>query len=91
MNGTGISVFQHFADTDQINALEPITEVEESEDNTASVPTSLPTKRLPRLPMSYTQMPPVTQSKLEWSVPKIDRSLKSECLLVSPAVQLEYR
>ena len=84
-NGTGISVFQH--NTDDTDACEPVvTLVNESSDSTK--PSQ---KSLPRLPMSYTQVFPVAQSKLSCPVPSSTKPITTECPLMAPALQLEYR
>ena len=84
-NGTGISVFQH--NTDDTDACEPVvTLVNESSDSTK--PSQ---KNLPRLPMSYTQVFPVAQSKLSCPVPSSTKPVTTECPLMAPALQLEYR
>lgn len=87
LNGTGISVFQHFNNFDEY---EPVMTLEESADCTL-VATNLSRKSLPRLPLSYTQVPPVTQGKLSCPVPILTKPVTTECPLMAPALQLEYR
>ena len=87
-NGTGISVFQHQ------NRLatngESAMPLEESPDCTVVTPISSQ-KRLPKLPLSYTQVPPVTEGKLSCAVPSLAKPVTTECPLESPSIKLEYR
>ena len=48
-------------------------------------------KSLPKLPVSYTHVPPVTHGKLSCSVPSVNQSVMTKCPLMTPALQLEYR
>lgn len=87
-NGTGISIFQHCENLSNNTVSERI-EVENTLDNEAAVNNS--TKRLPRLPVSYTQVPPVAEGRLSSTIPQVDGPITSSGLLVSPALQQEYR
>ena len=88
-NGTGISVFQHFSDSEQTAEMEPVMLLEET---STEVATNLPRKRLPKLPLFYTRVPPVSQGKLSCAVPSIEEPvMMTECPLVAPAVKMEYR
>ena len=74
-NGTGISVFQHFDDTEQKDLAEPAITIEGGTDDTSPCSNSS-SKTLPKLPISYTQVPPVTQN-MSSAVPQIDGPVKS--------------
>ena len=89
-NGTGISVFQHFSTSEQTTNGESAMPLEESPDCTVVTPISSQ-KRLPKLPLSYTQVPPVTEGKLSCAVPSLEKPVTTECPLVSPSIKLEYR
>ena len=89
-NGTGISVFQHFSTSEQTTNGESAMPLEESPDCTVVTPISSQ-KRLPKLPLSYTQVPPVTEGKLSCAVPSLAKPVTMECPLVSRSIKLEYR
>jgi hypothetical protein len=89
-NGTSISVFQHFDSIEQATESEPALSLEEAPESPA-VTTNLSRKSLPKLPLSYTQVSPVTQGKLSCVVPSLARPLTTECPLVASSVKLEYR
>ena len=88
-NGTGISVFQHGNSEETVES-EPTMPLEESPDCTVAT-TNLSRKSLPKLPLSYTRVPPVTQGKLSCAVPNLAKPVTTECPLMAPSVQLEYR
>ena len=90
-NGTGISVFQHFSSTDETTSYESVMPLEEPSDSISEPQTNPLRKKLPRLPLSYIQVPPVTQSKLSSSIPSVNQPMMTECPLMTPAIQLEYR
>ncbi len=86
LNGTSISVFQHFNDSNY-DEFEPVMTFDES----CGVTSTSSRKGLPRLPTSYTQVPPVTQSNLSCPVPSLDWPMMTKCPLVAPSMQLVYR
>ena len=90
-NGTGISVFQHFSTFEETAESEPALPLEEPLDCTAAATTTLPGKSLPKLPLSYTRVTPVTHGKLSCAVPSMANPVMTECPLIAPSVQLEYR
>ena len=89
-NGTSVSIFQHFSSTDQTTAYEPVMAPEEFSES-ISRSTNLPRKTLPKLPQSYTQVSPVTESQICCPFPRISQPVMIECPLMTPALQLEYR
>ena len=89
-NDPSVSVFQHFSSTDQTTAYEPVMAPEEFSES-ISQSTNLPRKTLPKLPQSYTQVSPVTESQICCPVPRISQPVMTECPLMTPALQMEYR
>ena len=87
-NGTGISVFQHGISEQS----QPAMQIEESLDCTITTSSSRSSRKcLPKLPLSYTQVPPVTQGKLSCAVPNMAMPVITECPLVPSSLKLEYR
>lgn len=85
-NGAGISVFQHGISAES----EPAMPLEESPDCTIAT-TNLSRKSLPKLPLSYTRVPPMTGGKLSCAIPSLAKPVTTECPLVAPSIKLEYR
>ena len=88
-NGTGISVFQHYGTSEQSIESEPTMPLDEFPDCT--VATNMSRKTLPKLPLSYTQVPPVAHGKLSCVVPSLEKPLTTECPLAAPSIKFEYR
>ena len=88
-NGTGISVFHHYGTSEHSIESEPTMPLDESPDCT--VATNMSRKTFPKLPLSYTQLPPVAHGKLSCAVPSLEKPLTTECPLVALSIKFEYR
>jgi len=81
-HGTGISLFQH-PDKNLPGSLR---------DRPVSAEVSSKEKKiLGDLPKSYTTVKPVAENQNAVTIPKIDGPNKSDCHLIAPALQKEYR
>ena len=79
-HGTGISLFQHAADNfSGILRDVPVLDCSSKE------------KKIARLPESYATVTPVVCFKNAPPLPKLDGSNKSDCQLITQAMQKEYR